>query len=485
MQTEKVIRAKYIVTDFVTTFFAWLSFNVVRYFLLGFNGTWQHAPIEMYLLFTPVLIGQFLFPVMMVGIYYLSGFYNIVLFKSRVEEFLTTMGSTLLGSVIIYFLVIFNDPIPDRASNYQLMLILWGMMFGLVWLGRLIITDTTHRYMKSTKWYYPVLIVGVNREAAQLYRRLCDDRRGSGYTILGFVDDRGVDNDSPSQISSVDENILHSGLPVYGFSELETICAQAKVKALIIAPSNRTNEQTLRLLNPLFALAIPIYISPTLFHLLTGKQKLGDIAGEPLVDISSPSMSQSTINMKRIGDIVVSSLALILLSPLMGAIALVIKCTSRGPVLYRQERIGYRKKPFNILKFRTMREDAEKDGPALSSVNDERITPVGHVLRKYRLDELPQFWNVLVGEMSIVGPRPERQFYIDRILERAPYYTLIHQVRPGITSWGMVRHGYASSVDGMIERVQYDLIYIANVSLLVDIKILFYTVSTVVNGRGI
>lgn len=481
MLTERNIRTRYVAVDFVATSLAWLLFNITRFALMGFNGVWAKASLSTYLLSTPVMAGQLLFPVMMLGIYYLSGFYNSVFFKSRIEEFMTTLGSTLLGCVTIYFIAIFNDPIPDRASNYELVLTLWGLMFGLVWAGRLTITELTRRQMKSDRWHFPVLVVGVNREAAELYRRLHDDRRGSGYTFVGFVDDRHNTADGAAAIA---DEITATGLPVYRFGEVGDICARDGVKALIIAPSDRTNEETLRLLNPLFSLAIPIYISPTLFHLLTGKQKLRDIAGEPLVDISSPSMSQSTINLKRTGDAVTAALALVVLAPLMGVIALAVKLTSRGPVLYRQERIGYHKKPFNILKFRTMRVDAEKNGPALSSADDKRITRVGHILRKYRLDELPQFWNVLIGEMSIVGPRPEREYYIRRILERAPYYTLIHQVRPGITSWGMVRHGYASSVDEMIERVQYDLIYIANISLLVDMKILFYTVSTVVNGRG-
>ena len=209
------------------------------------------------------------------------------------------------------------------------------------------------------------------------------------------------------------------------------------------------------------------------------------MAGEPLVDISSPSMSQSTINLKRCGDVFVSAVTLALLAPLFAVLAIAIRFDSVGPVFYRQERIGYHKRPFKILKFRTMRIDAEKAGPQLSTANDPRITRLGHLMRKYRLDELPQFWNVLIGDMSIVGPRPEREFFIRQILERAPYYALIHQVRPGITSWGMVRHGYASDVNGMIERLQYDLLYLANVSLMVDLKIMMYTVRTVVTGKGV
>lgn len=274
-------------------------------------------------------------------------------------------------------------------------------------------------------------------------------------------------------------------LPVYPLEKINEVCTHLKIKNLIVATRNTDQMATLSLLNRLFSLELPIFISPTLFHLITGKQRLRNISGEPLLDISSPAMSQSTANLKRCGDAVVSALALITLSPLLAAIAIAVKFSSKGPVFYRQERIGYHKKPFRILKFRTMRADAEANGPQLSTAEDPRITPVGRILRKYRLDELPQFWNVLLGEMSIVGPRPEREYFIRQIMARAPYYALIHQVRPGITSWGMVRHGYASDVDQMIDRLQYDLLYIANVSLLVDLKILVYTVNTVFTGKGL
>ena len=177
-------------------------------------------------------------------------------------------------------------------------------------------------------------------------------------------------------------------------------------------------------------------------------------------------------------------LSLILLLPVMSVVALAIKLDSKGPVFYHQERIGYRRRPFKIHKFRTMVAEAEPNGPQLSSENDMRITHIGRFLRKYRIDEIPQFWNVLKGEMAFVGPRPERAYYIEKIIRVAPYYTLLQQVRPGLTSWGMVKFGYATTVEEMVERSKYDLIYIGNMSLTVDVKILIYTIRTVLTGKG-
>ncbi|MDE5875416.1 MAG: sugar transferase, partial [Muribaculaceae bacterium] len=182
--------------------------------------------------------------------------------------------------------------------------------------------------------------------------------------------------------------------------------------------------------------------------------------------------------------VVISALVLLLLSPLLIWAACGVRMSSKGPVFYSQGRIGRRHRPFRIYKFRTMYENAETGTPRLSSDDDPRVTPFGRILRKYRIDEIPQFWNVIKGEMSIVGPRPERAYYIEKIVERAPYYTLVCQVRPGITSWGMVKYGYASTVEEMVERTRFDLIYISNMSLFIDIKILIYSIRTIIRGEG-
>ena len=196
-------------------------------------------------------------------------------------------------------------------------------------------------------------------------------------------------------------------------------------------------------------------------------------------------MPEGQKNIKNTFDRLAAALFLVLFSPLYLYLAWRVKRDSPGGIFYRQERLGLHGKPFTIYKFRTMRQDAEASGPALSSENDPRITPFGHVMRKYRFDELPQFWNVLKGDMSLVGPRPERSFYAEQIMEKAPFYCQVYTVKPGITSWGMVKYGYAKTVDQMTERLKYDIIYLDNRSLFIDIKILIYTVRTIVTGKGI
>jgi exopolysaccharide biosynthesis polyprenyl glycosylphosphotransferase len=218
--------------------------------------------------------------------------------------------------------------------------------------------------------------------------------------------------------------------------------------------------------------------------MVLGMVKMNNILGAMLVEVDFEVMPQWQKTAKRAFDIALSLIALIIGIPLYVLIAVAIKTDSRGPVFFRQERIGFKGKPFQIFKFRSMRTDAEHSGPQLSSEKDPRRTKVGGFLRKTRLDELPQFINVLTGDMSIVGPRPERQFFIEQIVKKAPYYVRLHRIKPGITSWGQVKFGYAENVDEMIERMKYDILYLENMSLGLDIKIMIYTGLIMIQGRG-
>ena len=457
--------------DLLSTNIAWLLFNLFRYRWVD-NASFFNS-LTSFLTSENVIVGQIIIPLLMLGLYYLSGYYNNVFLKSRLQEFVTTSTTAFIGMVVIFFTALFNDVNAERALTYELMFVLYLMLFVVVYIVRYSITRVATHKIHRREWVFNTLIIGTSNTAEQMEKRLREMKKSMGFNIIGYVE--------------TTEGAFHRplNLPVYSLNEIADVCERENVKNIIVIQHRHGIKATMSLVSNLLSLNLPIYISPDLYQLLTSKVRVSNIAGEPLVDISKTEMSQCMLNMKRVSDIVISSFTLLIISPLLLAVAIAVKCSSKGPIFYKQSRIGYHKRPFNIYKFRSMYIDAEISGPALSTLNDPRITSVGRFLRKYRLDELPNFWNVLRGDMSLVGPRPEREYYIKQIMAKAPYYTLIHQVRPGITSWGMVKYGYASDVDGMVERLRYDLLYIENVSLLVDLKILFYTVQTVFTGKGI
>lgn len=447
---------KYLSADYISANLAWFVFNIVRYYLTAQYGFSSFAGFIVYI---HVMKGQIVIPFGWLILHYYSGYYNKTLGKSRLSEFFTTLATALTGSVVIFFCVLLANLPPSIRIYYEQFSCLFLLSFVFTYIFRLFITGHAAKKIRNREWIVRALIIGTGEKAAQIKSLLEKPAFAMAYTIPACVDIN---------------------------SDLNRIIKTQDIEELIVALDSGDDSELLNLLYSLYRYNLPVKLPLSYSRLLTGGgMKIKTITGFPLIDVTGNNFSEEGKNIKLMLDKLVSAIVLLLLSPVYLYLAIRVKMDSKGPVFIKQERIGFHGKPFMIYKFRTMREDAEKDGPLLSSENDARITPFGQVMRKYRLDEFPQFWNVLKGDMSLVGPRPERKYYIDQIMKQAPYFYLLHNVRPGITSWGMVKFGYARNIAEMIERMQYDILYYENMSLMLDIKILIYSIKTVCTGKGI
>lgn len=472
MSREWTQRLKYILGDLATAHVAWLLYNCMRYALGGVR--WANTLVD-FLLSERVVVGQVLFPLLMLGVYCLSGYYNEVFRKSRLSELVVTFFSSIINTMIIFIIALTNDLMSNSLSyNYEIIFILFALIFVFTYAVRVLFTSRISYMIKNRQLRFRTLVVGAGTAATAFVDKLEKMHLSLGYEVVGFVSIPG-ESTSPGKAHRV-----------YQLDRIAEVCEREMVKELIVVPTKNDTAAIMETIDRLFKLNLPIKMTPDRYNILLSKARLSDLSGDPLMDISGSSMSDGEKNMKRAFDFALSVAMLVLLIPVYLTVAILIKLDSKGPVIYSQQRLGRHNVPFKIYKFRSMYNDAEVKGqPRLSSDDDPRITKLGHVLRKFRIDELPQFWNVLRGDMSLVGPRPERQHFAQQILEREPAYSLIHQVRPGITSMGMVKFGYAKNVDEMLERLRYDLLYLDNMSLLNDLKIMVYTIKIVFKGRGL
>ena len=470
---KKGLTALYILCDILAALLTWICFYFYRKHVgehLNFGSILQvvgHDPKFFW--------GMLLCPVYWVFLHALSSYYNKIYRKSRLSELGLTFGITLIGVLIFFFAFILDDIVTKPQDYVKYMMFLFAWQFILTYVPRLFITTRINRKIHSGEIGFNTIIVGCDAFAVQAYEAVMNQKPTPGNFLIGYVT---VDSDH--------EDEMKDKLPCLGdISHLEKIINQKHIEELIIALHNGQRKY----IEKIIVLArdnrnITISMPAKMQDVLMGKVKTSSVLYEPLISISPEYLPTWQRFVKRGMDILLSLIALILLSPLYIFLAIKVKKSSPGPVFYKQERIGYHGKPFNIIKFRSMYVNAEDAGPALSSKEDARITPFGKFMRQYRLDETPQFYNVLIGDMSLVGPRPERQFYIDQIVERAPYYPLLLGIKPGLTSWGQVRFGYAENVDEMLERLRWDMLYIENMSLQMDIKILIYTVLIVLKKEG-
>ena len=469
---KKRLTIKYIVWDTLSALVAWGALFVFRKAALegmGMREVWGQVVTD-----GNFWAGLVLVPMGWITLYTIQGTYRNVLRKARLKELLDTLTATVTGVVVIFFLLLLDDQFVSYRYHYATFLFLLAVHFTLTYIPRLIITTHTVRGVHTRRVGFPTLMVGEGPQALKTYLEMENQEVYSGNLFVGSV--------AISSTHSALDGIMPS---LGGMGDLRTIVKEHGIEEAVIAAEPQELEGINSIIQAVAACDdIIIKITPSTLPFYAGRIHQDNIFHSPLIVINNRLMPEWQYSLKRLFDILVSAIAMVLLSPVYLITAIIVKATSPGPVFYAQERIGYMGRPFKMHKFRSMYVDAEDAGPALSKDDDPRITPFGRFMRKVRLDEIPQFYNVLRGTMSLVGPRPERQYYIDQILLRAPEYQLLHRVKPGITSWGQVKYGYASSVDEMVERLRYDLLYLDNMSLTTDLKILLYTVIIILQGRG-
>ena len=465
--SERWQTVRYVISDFLTASVAWLAFNLCRYYQLVAHN--ELVSLGHFLTYRSVLLGQLCIPFFWLVIYYFSGYYNRPLNRSRITEMWLTFVSSVLGVTSIFFLLVIDEMPDSYRIYYNFLLEMFALHFCITYGVRLFLTNRLLKLIKEGKIVRKILIFGTGEQALSISNQLTK----IGYKTIGFI------RVSPNEPLKIDFSLLLGDINDYDKHIPKVI------DELVVATEALQGADLSLLLYQLFPYKRPIKVWAGKQISLFSKVKINTHLSAPLVEVTENNFSPSERNIKLWADRVISVCALILFSPLFIYIGWRVRKESPGPVFYKQERIGLHGKPFLIYKFRTMYAGAEANGPMLSKEDDKRITPFGSIMRKYRLDELPQFWNVLKGDMALVGPRPERKYYIDQIVKNAPYYYLLHNVRPGITSLGMVKYGYAGNVDQMLERLYYDMLYYENMSLKLDIAILLYTVKTVVTWKGI
>jgi exopolysaccharide biosynthesis polyprenyl glycosylphosphotransferase len=407
--------------------------------------------------------------------YAFFGFYTEIYKKSRTREFLRLCTFTFFGTTIIFFLLLLEIPgVTDYRFYYKIFISYFFIQLILTGFSKSFVITHIKTLIKKKKIRFNTLLIGSNQSAKDIFHEIENGYDALGFRLVAYV-----------HVYEKASHLLEGKLRHLGeYKNIGKVIRRCHIQNVIIAIEPSEHKKITEILNILEDYDVRISILSDIYQLLIGSVKVNYIFGLPLMEINQNLIPIWQKILKRSIDVAIALSVLILGSPVLIIISLITRFTSKGPIFYFQERIGKNGMPFKIIKFRSMFVNAEKTGPALSSRHDPRITNWGRFMRKTRIDEFPQFYNVLAGEMSLVGPRPERQYFIDQIIKVAPHYKHLHKVRPGITSLGQVKFGYAENVNEMVKRLQYDILYIENMSLTMDFRILAYTVLIMIQGRG-
>jgi exopolysaccharide biosynthesis polyprenyl glycosylphosphotransferase len=458
----------FIIVDYLLSVLSWILFYFSRKLYI------EHADYHFDIQF---IKGISFIPLLWMLIFTLQGTYIDVKRLYRIRIFSLTFFGTIIGTLLLFFIVLIDDKINTYENYYFSLSILFIIQFSLILFGRWILTSIQVIRIQTNRDNFKTLLIGNTKQILEYQKDLSLLTKSIGNNIIAII---FTDNNSFISELKLNSNVITSS----NFENLNQIINNNNIEEVLIV-DNEINPKTLQyLLAKLSGLGVSVKIKASDFDIAIGSIKQNNLFGLLTKEINFDPMPFWQKSMKRCIDIVISIVSLLLLLPFFVLIAIGVKRSSNGTILFKQERIGKNGKPFQIIKFRTMYTNSEQNGPQLSSTHDNRITKFGKFLRKTRIDEFPQFFNVLKGEMSLVGPRPERQYYIDQISQIEPSFLQLTIVKPGITSWGQVKYGYAENVDQMIQRMRFDLLYLKNRSLALDFKIMIYTIITILKAKG-
>ncbi|RMF38579.1 MAG: undecaprenyl-phosphate glucose phosphotransferase [Chloroflexi bacterium] len=404
-------------------------------------------------------------------VFFATRLYHLARAVSRIDEFYQIFGGVSVGTLLSVAITsfVFKNSVLELDYSRAMILYAWLLTIVLVTGGRLVHHKVKAHFQAQGWGTDRVLIVGTGEVGRMILQKIRWSPR-LGYEVVGVVATNGAEN-----------RIV--GVPVVGTADrLGELIEQYDVNEVIIALPEATHQELLMLLSQCDRGSVSIKVFPDLFQIMASQVSIGDLGGLPLITVRDVALRGWRLAVKRAVDIVGSAVALVLLSPLMLLTAVLIKLDSPGPVFYAQERMGLDARPFMMLKFRSMRADAEADGPGWTRPGDPRVTRLGRILRRLSIDELPQLINVLLGDMSLVGPRPERPVYVNQFRRSIPRYMERHREKAGLTGWAQV-NGLRGDTS-IAERTKYDLWYIENWSLWLDFKIIVRTLFQLFTDRN-